>query len=478
MNAAPSVTASSTWAGFYLGGNIGLAIGRNPARAANNLPTSPPDLSDQFHLSPFGAVGGGQIGYNWQPGQNWLFGIEADLQASGQEDARACVDGCVVRPPMFISQQENLTQRLRWFGTLRARAGWTSGAVLYYATGGFAYGNVATDMNVLYSGDGRSSTAVGSFSQNKLGWTIGGGIETQLAGNWSGKVEYLYMDLGSVSGRTRLTGDLITPPAGGGFFEFSNAVRNHVVRVGLNYKLGDPVAAPMARAVRMDNARPPIGLTWAGLYLGGNVGLGIARNPATHTRSAPVLGFDVLLDDQKIHLSPFGIVAGGQVGYNWRVAPNWLLGAEADLQASGQRDAACLSCNVTTDRALSLTQQISQTISWFGTVRGRVGWTSGAALYYATAGLAHGSVSMDYLRTRNTTVDVGEVSANKTGWTVGGGVEAQLAGRWTGKLEYLYVDLGSVSIDFVTSGGTTGSVTSRVQNHVARVGLNYHFRER
>jgi outer membrane immunogenic protein len=73
------------------------------------------------------------------------------------------------------------------------------------------------------------------FSQIKGGWTIGGGIEAQLAGNWTGKVEYLYLDLGTISGSAPNTsiGNV-------GVATFSSRVQDHIVRIGLNYHFSDP----------------------------------------------------------------------------------------------------------------------------------------------------------------------------------------------------------------------------------------------
>ena len=66
------------------------------------------------------------------------------------------------------------------------------------------------------------------------GWTIGGGLEQAITPNWTVKAEYLYADLGSVSG----TG-LITHPGFPGLadsFTASVHIRDNIVRVGMNYK--------------------------------------------------------------------------------------------------------------------------------------------------------------------------------------------------------------------------------------------------
>jgi outer membrane immunogenic protein len=72
----------------------------------------------------------------------------------------------------------------------------------------------------------------------------------------------------------------------------------------------------------------------------------------------------------------------------------------------------------------------------------------------------------------------------KIGWTVGSGLEAQLAGNWSLKTEYLYVDLGNVTNTFDTiflTGGAAGDVavrrtiTTEIKEHIFRAGLNYKF---
>jgi outer membrane immunogenic protein len=68
----------------------------------------------------------------------------------------------------------------------------------------------------------------------------------------------------------------------------------------------------------------------------------------------------------------------------------------------------------------------------------------------------------------------------KTGWTVGGGMESPLeffgmfGKNWTVKTEYLYVDLGSSS-DTYSVGPAPFTLTTKVQEHIVRGGINYHF---
>ena len=164
-----------SWAGPYLGGNLGYAWG-----SVDNNPTK-----------PSGFVGGAQAGYNWQTGP-WVFGVEGDIQATGAADTFA---------PWKFSNP--------WFGTVRGRAGYAFNNILFYGTGGLAFGEL------------RGETFGLSESHTNLGWTAGVGAEFGLSQNWSAKIEYLYVDLAN-------SNFVVTGGA-------SNGYRFGVVRAGVNY---------------------------------------------------------------------------------------------------------------------------------------------------------------------------------------------------------------------------------------------------
>jgi outer membrane immunogenic protein len=138
-----------SWAGPYLGGNLGWAWGS----VDNNL------------TQPSGLAGGVQAGYNWQPGP-FVFGIEGDIQATGASDTFA---------PWKFSNP--------WFGTVRGRAGYVLGNVLFYGTAGLAFGGLTGQTFGL------------SESRTNAGWTAGVGAEFGFATGWSAKLEYLFIDL-------------------------------------------------------------------------------------------------------------------------------------------------------------------------------------------------------------------------------------------------------------------------------------------
>ena len=162
------------WNGLYAGLNIGYTWGK---------------VSDSS-ISPSGIAGGGQFGYNWQSSQ-FVFGGEADIQYSSADDTFA--------PYKFSNP---------WFGTLRGRAGYAFNNVLFFGTGGLAFGEL------------RGETFGRAEQHTTAGWTLGFGSEVGLDSHWSAKIEYLYIDLSD--SQFGITG-------------VSNGYRSSVVRAGINY---------------------------------------------------------------------------------------------------------------------------------------------------------------------------------------------------------------------------------------------------
>ena len=232
--AAPMMAPTWDWSGFYIGGNVGYGISRSPTDNALLAPTTPPTLflGSSSSASSDGVIGGGQIGWNRMFAPSWLFGIEADIQGADQK-GRSVVDfsGLTGIPGSFTAVES----RLNWFGTVRGRLGWTATPeTLLYVTGGYAYGETEVRNSSNLSLFGAPVLAGSSVKSVKDGWTVGGGIETRLwNSNWTAKAEYLYLDLGS-QGTANLVG------AAPNFIQASNVeFKDHIVRVGLNYKLGN-----------------------------------------------------------------------------------------------------------------------------------------------------------------------------------------------------------------------------------------------
>jgi outer membrane immunogenic protein len=414
------IVAVYDWTGFYIGVNAGVGIARD--RTGHNF------TNDSLYQAPQGGFGGGQIGYNWR-GDSLLgpivYGLEADIQGAGLSDGYPAVGG----GPLGATATTYNTKS-DWFGTVRGRIGLNSGPVLSYFTGGYAYGNVKTTT---------TEGGVTAFTNNRTqgGWTVGSGVEAALGGNWTGKIEYLYLNLGNKS--DAFAGQI-----------YNSEVRENLFRVGLNYRIGGTNAGYIA----------PVAANWTGWYLGGNLGSGTGRDRSSLSAAGTTENFN---------LAPDGVNGGVQAGYNWQ-AGNWVYGVEADIQASSQKD------NKTTVNLGGVAYE--QKLPWFGTVRGRLGYSVGSTLFYATGGYAYGSVKTKINGAGG--VQLANFSKTGDGYAVGGGIETpfKLLGlfgpNWTSKTEYLYVDLGSSSNSYV-SGGTTFVSTSSVKEHIFRTGLNYHF---
>jgi len=216
--------------------------------------------------------------------------------------------------------------------------------------------------------------------------------------------------------------------------------------------------------------------SWSGFYIGANVGYGWGNADTRYTflpSQADFGGANTTVDNRSR-----GVIGGGQIGYNWQVG-SLLGGIEADLQGSGLKGSSqAPGFNLSGVSVGTLVS--SEKVTWFGTVRGRLGLLATPdVLLYATAGLAYGQIdaSADD-QGQNGNRFPGSVSKINAGWTAGAGAEWMLARHWSAKLEYLYLDLGNVSafgaqIPAAPPFGV--GYTWKTQDHIVRGGVNYHF---
>ncbi|MBR0973296.1 MULTISPECIES: outer membrane protein [Bradyrhizobium] len=248
-----------SWTGFYVGGNGGYSWGRSSTDVSyfspvTGLPIAPPAGSitnASFDMN--GGIAGGQAGYNWQS-SNWVFGIEGDLQWSGEKGRAGyscvgtvapaggvCLPGLTFLPAGGLAGTTlTVDQSLQWFGTLRGRVGiLATPKVLFYGTGGLAFGEIKTTGTMTgFNAAGVPIGSVGSSSTTRAGWTAGVGIEGKITQNWSAKLEYLYMDLGRFS-----SGPFTLSPALPISANVSSHFTDHILRAGINYQFAGPVVA-------------------------------------------------------------------------------------------------------------------------------------------------------------------------------------------------------------------------------------------
>lgn len=219
----------------------------------------------------------------------------------------------------------------------------------------------------------------------------------------------------------------------------------HAGLVGLTLTCACAIPAGAADFYHGAPPPPPVYVAapiWNGFYVGVNGGYGWTANDGP--------------------LSPEGGFGGGQVGYNWQGLFGynpWVIGIEADIQGAGISDSAGFGL-----------ANLENSLNWFGTVRGRVGYAIGPTLIYATGGFAYGEVE-----SRSNALGFGfDVSETQTGYAVGGGVEYKFNPAWSVKGEYLFIDLDASNLN--GAGPLNGSPFSdRSQLNTFRVGLNYAF---
>jgi outer membrane immunogenic protein len=249
MKAAPPPVVVATWTGFYLGVNGGYSWGRSETdvgyfNTLTGLPIVAPAGSVTSGTARLdGGVAGGQLGYNWQT-SNWVWGLEADLQWSGERGSSTfncattliggpCIPGFTFVPAAAAGGTVmTLDQRIEWFGTVRARGGFLINPdVLLYATGGLAYGSIRSDaaLSTFAFPIGPLVTATSRTTTTNVGWTVGAGIEGKFNRNWSARLEYLYMDLGNVDGTVSLAP---LSPIGA---NYSSNITDHILRGAINY---------------------------------------------------------------------------------------------------------------------------------------------------------------------------------------------------------------------------------------------------
>jgi outer membrane immunogenic protein len=273
-----------SWTGFYAGLNVGASFGSAstdvnyvaPALPFGTTGCGPAGntlcLNGSHTVDMNGAIGGVQAGYNWQNG-NYLLGVEADFQGGGQSGTQdfaisfSNLAGGVVGGAQGTAAV-SLKERMPWFGTVRGRVGYVANQWLVYATGGLAYARIEVDSSAsanavsfplppLAFGTPTCNAAVltigtcpvwgsGGSGVTRIGWTVGGGTELALGGNWTARFEYLFVDLGSFDTTfTGLGGCFGVLVVGGGVGCSADAagtgtlhsrITDNIVRVGLNYQ--------------------------------------------------------------------------------------------------------------------------------------------------------------------------------------------------------------------------------------------------
>jgi outer membrane immunogenic protein len=272
-----------------------------------------------------------------------------------------------------------------------------------------------------------------------------------------------------------------------------------VILLGLLGSSSLATAAPATRpATSAFNAIVVPVYNWTGFYFGANFGGSFGRASTDFSiAGVPFGGTSRAMD---------GVLGGLQAGYNWQ-SGRGLFGFETDIQTTSQSANSSLShfipgtpgtpaipcdfidgpntpCRPGTGipgtpgtPAVNAVLAYQNKLPWFGTVRGRIGFTPADRwLVYATGGLAYGEVSTSETLNVNGANVFLNSTALKLGWTVGAGFETVIVNGWTAKFEYLYIDFGSVSDLLIGIAPITPIATrSHLTDNIVRIGLNYRF---
>ena len=227
-----------------------------------------------------------------------------------------------------------------------------------------------------------------------------------------------------------------------------------VVALGLPAQATDlpPMASPTARATPR-----AVVYNWSGAYIGGNLGYSWGKWDSTGA-----------VQNGEDSPSVNGILGGLQLGYNWQ-RDRFVLGLEGDIQITGERKsndwATPAQAGIRGLPAGGVLVNNTWKFPWFGTARARIGYAPDNWMLYATGGLAFGQTKSSLT---TPAISLSE-SVTKLGWTLGGGAEYALSAKWTAKIEYLYISLGSRTF----FGNTTTPVDTKLRDNVLRFGVNY-----
>lgn len=258
---------------------------------------------------------------------------------------------------------------------------------------------------------------------------------------------------------------------------------------------------------------PTLKSTWTGAYAGLNAG-GVWSSDASSANSTWPSYTNIAFSPASILSAAAvanssstggynGFIGGGQVGYNFAIGianTAVVAGFETDIQGVAASNFNSSKSNIAPipggTGAWIATNNVSATLDYLGTARGRLGaLITPDLLVYGTGGLAYGGVSSradiswigapqgSFTAGGSNFYGGGSASNTTVGWSAGGGGEWMFARNWSAKAEYLYYNLGKLSYSSTASRLTNLGVASiystqtsmAVNGNLVRLGVNYHF---
>jgi outer membrane immunogenic protein len=221
-----------TWTGFELGVQVGGGAGRTSVHVDGNFTPAPfPAFPSSDSYTSSGVFGGIHVGFNYQFAGPIVAGVQLEYNFAG-------ITGTASAPPLNY-----LNTAIRQFGSADGRLGVAFDRLLLYAIGGFAYGDIRSQIQLA----GLAPGVIDFFTVNRYGFDVGGGLEYNFYGNWTARAEYRYYDWGTRGFNTAGFGSFFN-----GLIPF--AIPNHTSRetmqtgrIGLTYKFGWPSTPVVAK---------------------------------------------------------------------------------------------------------------------------------------------------------------------------------------------------------------------------------------
>ncbi|MEY9593005.1 high affinity Mn2+ porin [Bradyrhizobium yuanmingense] len=203
-----------------------------------------------------------------------------------------------------------------------------------------------------------------------------------------------------------------------------------------------PLKEPALRAV----------YDWTRLYIGAHAGY-------SRGSSRFALNDGTALGDSGVFS---GMIGGVQAGYNYRLNSGWLVGVEGDFTFPNY-----ITSNSIVSFLATPANTVIQQWDYAASVRGRVGYTSGPWLIYATGGFAW--MGERYFDAPASGAEIPKILNTRPGWVAGAGLEYAFAPHWSARLEYLYSRFDGANVAFSTGAQYTSSSLDFQQ---VRLGLN------
>lgn len=212
-----STDAQRSRSGAYVGGQLGAAWGDSNWTVGSESGTAHGSGSLGIG-NPFDFASGAgsyfqgvQAGYNYELPSGVVLGVTSDIAFPNMIAGTQSVD--------VAGQVVTYEDKVLMSGSLRARLGYAFGPLLVYGTGGYSWALEQVT---------RDAAATGNEETHRPfrdGWSVGAGVETDLGGNWTADLAYLYSDFGAhqvsfADGKS-----------------FRSDLTLQTVRAGLNYRL-------------------------------------------------------------------------------------------------------------------------------------------------------------------------------------------------------------------------------------------------